>query len=248
MLAWCSPAGPRCNAAGHLAELGSGLAALRLAGAPPRLLRAPRGDGHVVVDIPGWKAAEVSGAPLRAYLRALGYDAAAGASAPTPATRGGRRPARRPGAGAGRAAGSPVSLVGWSLGGVIAREVARQPPGGRSWGDHLGTPVVGGPASPRWRAPTAHRDGVAADEVIQRLTLRRPSASPSPPLFTGGTASSLAGVRRSLLRSTARAHGGLVHPRRHGCGPGRVGDRRPPSGPVRRTTRGVARSAAGFPA
>ena len=27
-----------------------------------------------MVDIPGWKAPEVSGAPLRAYLR-LGYDA-----------------------------------------------------------------------------------------------------------------------------------------------------------------------------
>jgi hypothetical protein len=27
------------------------------------------------VDIPGWKAPELSGAPMRAYLRALGYDA-----------------------------------------------------------------------------------------------------------------------------------------------------------------------------
>lgn len=34
-----------------------------------------RGDGHLVVDIPGWCAPELSGAPLRAYLRRLGYDA-----------------------------------------------------------------------------------------------------------------------------------------------------------------------------
>ena len=68
------PGGPPSGRA-VLAELGSGLAAGRLAGALPRLLTAPRGDGHVVVDIPGWKAPEISGAPLRAYLRSLGYDA-----------------------------------------------------------------------------------------------------------------------------------------------------------------------------
>ena len=29
------------------------------AGALPRLMGAPRGDGHTVVDIPGWKAPDV---------------------------------------------------------------------------------------------------------------------------------------------------------------------------------------------
>ena len=68
------PGGPPSGRA-VLAELGSGLAALRLAGALPRLLGAPRGDGHTVVDIPGWKAPELAGGPMRAYLRVLGYDA-----------------------------------------------------------------------------------------------------------------------------------------------------------------------------
>lgn len=50
-------------------------AGVRSLGALPRLSAAPRGDGHLVVDIPGWRAPELSGAPLRAYLRRLGYDA-----------------------------------------------------------------------------------------------------------------------------------------------------------------------------
>ena len=56
------PAGPP-SARAVLGELGAGLAAGRLAGALPRLLTAPRGDGHPVLDIPGWRAPEVSGAP-----------------------------------------------------------------------------------------------------------------------------------------------------------------------------------------
>ena len=55
-----------------LGELGSPLDAARLVGAWPRLSQAPRGDGHLVVDIPGWRAPELPGAPLSHYLRRLG--------------------------------------------------------------------------------------------------------------------------------------------------------------------------------
>ena len=48
-------------------ELAGAVAGLRLPGALPRLARAPRGDGHVVVDVPGWRAPEVVGLPLRRY-------------------------------------------------------------------------------------------------------------------------------------------------------------------------------------
>ena len=68
------PSGPPPTWA-TLGELASPLAAVRLVGAAPRLASAPRGDGHLVVDIPGWRAPELSGAPLRAYLRRLGHDA-----------------------------------------------------------------------------------------------------------------------------------------------------------------------------
>jgi pimeloyl-ACP methyl ester carboxylesterase len=127
-----------------LSELGAGLAAARIAGALPRLLAAPRGDGHTVVDIPGWKAPEVSGAPLRAYLRTLGYDAHGwgfGTNTGDPRRDVGRLSRRV--LELADEGGSPVSLVGWSLGGVIAREVARRHPDAVRRVITYGTPVVG---------------------------------------------------------------------------------------------------------
>jgi hypothetical protein len=39
----------------------------------PLLRRAPRGDGHPVLVLPGLAASDVSTRPLRTYLRAQGY-------------------------------------------------------------------------------------------------------------------------------------------------------------------------------
>src|ERR1700744_5449194 len=41
----------------------------------PLLLKAPRGDGHPVLALPGFLASDLSMAPLRRYLKQLGYDA-----------------------------------------------------------------------------------------------------------------------------------------------------------------------------
>ena len=41
----------------------------------PLLMRAPRGDGHPVLALPGFLASDLSMAPLRRYLAELGYDA-----------------------------------------------------------------------------------------------------------------------------------------------------------------------------
>ena len=128
------------------AELTSPLEAARLIAAGPRLRSMPRGDGHVVVDIPGWRAPEVSGLPLRRYLAWLGYDAhgwGLGTNTGNPA-----RDARLLTATVeelAQSSGRAVSLVGWSLGGVIAREVARRRPDLVRGVVTYGTPVVGGP-------------------------------------------------------------------------------------------------------
>src|SRR6201995_6197756 len=42
---------------------------------PPLLMRAPRGDGHPVLALPGFLASDLSMVPLRRYLGELGYDA-----------------------------------------------------------------------------------------------------------------------------------------------------------------------------
>src|SRR5438874_11247882 len=41
----------------------------------PLLMRAPRGDGHPVLALPGFLASDLSMAPMRRYLSALGYEA-----------------------------------------------------------------------------------------------------------------------------------------------------------------------------
>src|SRR6201990_2428580 len=43
----------------------------------PLLMSAPRGDGHPVLTLPGFLASDLSMAPMRRYLKELGYDSQA---------------------------------------------------------------------------------------------------------------------------------------------------------------------------
>jgi len=94
----------------------------------PLLRRLPRGDGHSVMVLPGFGGSDLSTRPLRRALTRLGYDAH--------------------GWGQGRNLGLPrstraaltqrfeqihrergrLTLIGWSLGGIYARELARAAP------------------------------------------------------------------------------------------------------------------------
>ena len=167
-----------------LGELGSALDAARLVGALPRLSAAPRGDGHLVVDIPGWRAPEVTGAPLRRYLRRLGYDARGwgfGTNTGDP-----RRDVERLAARVldlVEEQGSPASLVGWSLGGVIAREVARLHPEAVRRVITYGTPVTGG-AAYTTIARASGQGAVDADRVARRLDPQSPIEVPLTVLFS----------------------------------------------------------------
>ena len=109
--------------------------------APLRRL-LPRGDGHHVIVLPGFGADDRSTRPLRLLLRALGYHShgwrLGDNVGPTPQILAGLYGllARIHGD-----AAAPVSIVGWSLGGIYARELARATP------DHvrqvitLGSPI-----------------------------------------------------------------------------------------------------------
>jgi alpha-beta hydrolase superfamily lysophospholipase len=95
----------------------------------PLLRRAPRGDGHPVLVLPGFLASDTSTRALRAFLRDRGY-----------AVHGWRLGRNRGPSPALLAAlverlialhertGRRLSLVGWSLGGIYARELARAMP------------------------------------------------------------------------------------------------------------------------
>ena len=95
----------------------------------PLLMRAARGDGHPVLALPGFLASDLSMAPLRRYLTELGYDTHAWQMGRNLGGLSRMRAALRERLAAIHATtGRKVSLVGWSLGGVYARDLALHAP------------------------------------------------------------------------------------------------------------------------
>jgi pimeloyl-ACP methyl ester carboxylesterase len=128
-------------------ELGATLAAW------PLLRSAPTGDGHPVIVFPGLGAGDFSTVPLRNYLSAHGYQTHGWDLGFNLGPRAGvlEKSLERV-ADIHRRSGRTVSLIGWSLGGIYAREFAKVLP------DHvrsvitLGTPFAGDPkATNAWR-------------------------------------------------------------------------------------------------
>jgi hypothetical protein len=130
-----------------LSELGA------FVGALPLLSLAPRGDGHPVLVLPGLVASDASTRPLRSFLKTRGY-AVSG-------WRQGRNLGLREGVQHAMVDlvhelhdtyGQKVSLVGWSLGGLYARQLAKMMPGRVRSVITLGSPFAAGPkATNAWR-------------------------------------------------------------------------------------------------
>jgi pimeloyl-ACP methyl ester carboxylesterase len=112
----------------------------------PRLRRQPRGHGQPVLVAPGFGASDASTALLRGYLHQLGYAVTGwglGRNTGDVAELLPRLVGRV--ADLAQRAGQPVRLVGWSLGGYLVRETARERPELVHCVVTLGSPVVGGP-------------------------------------------------------------------------------------------------------
>ncbi len=137
----------------------------------PLLMRAPRGDGHPVLTFPGFLAGDLSMAPMRRYLRELGYDAHAWKMG---RNIGGflrmRALLRDRLAEIHNAAGRKVSIVGWSLGGVYARDLALQAPEMVRCVVTLGSPFTGDV-----RATNARRlyEALSGERVEPQSELRK---------------------------------------------------------------------------
>jgi pimeloyl-ACP methyl ester carboxylesterase len=89
----------------------------------------PKGDGHPVVVLPGLLADDVSTRTLRSVLRRLGYDVHGWGLGrnigPTAACITGMRDLLSH---LDDRHGKPVTIIGWSLGGIFARDLARRTP------------------------------------------------------------------------------------------------------------------------
>lgn len=152
--------------------------------AAPLLASAPKGDGHPVLVLPGFTTSDRSTAILRRYLTKMGYDAhtwdlglnlgprAVGAE--------GEKLLERLNA-VHEATGRTVSLVGWSLGGVMARMISRRAPEAVRQVISLGSPFTGTPrATNVWRAYellTGHK----IDDAHTREQLREGATPPPVP-------------------------------------------------------------------
>ena len=119
----------------------------------PLLRQAPTGDGHPVVVFPGLATGDMTTMVLRSFLKDRGFA--------TYAWEQGLNRGPRPGvieACVERVQqlqtehGRSVSLVGWSLGGIYAREIAKMIPEDVRSVVTLGTPFSGSPrANNAWR-------------------------------------------------------------------------------------------------
>ncbi len=113
----------------------------------PSLARAPRGDGRPVMLLPGYGTSESSMRPLGRYLTFLGYDVHEWGLGRNrgQVDRYTQLVGERTTDIQDRLGGVPLTLIGWSLGGVIARETARLFPDSVREVITLGTPIIGGP-------------------------------------------------------------------------------------------------------
>ena len=137
--------------------------------ATPMLLAQRPGDGRKVMLIPGFMSSDRATWPLRQFLNHLGYDAL-----PWGLGRNNGRPEHDAGRlaehlAAIRVGGETITLIGWSLGGVIAREVARREPAMVREVITLGTPVEGGPKYTATAASFARENNIQLESFERHV-------------------------------------------------------------------------------
>jgi pimeloyl-ACP methyl ester carboxylesterase len=146
----------------------------------PDLARQPRGHGQPIVIIPGYGAGDRSTTLLQLYLRFLGYQVYGwGIGRNTGDTAELLPRILKQLISLSRSTGQQLSIIGWSLGGYLAREAARDRPDLVRHVITLGTPVIGGPkytaAARAYRRHGFDVEALAAEvELRKQVRLRTP--------------------------------------------------------------------------
>ncbi len=151
----------------------------------PLLRLGPRGDGHPVLVLPGMAASDTSTRPLRSFLKDRGYAAHGWKLGPNHGPRPGveQRMHDRLTELAERY-GQKVSLIGWSLGGIFARELARHAPAQVRDVISLGSPFAGSPrASNAWKLYERLSEGSVIDDAL-RARMRQPLPVPATAIYS----------------------------------------------------------------
>ncbi|MXO89684.1 alpha/beta fold hydrolase [Pontixanthobacter aquaemixtae] len=114
----------------------------------PMMKALPKGDGHGVLVLPGFLAGDRSTAAIRSVLKGLGYHAAGwnlGRNIHITNERVDAMTARV--TELSERTGGKISIVGWSLGGVLARELAKATPEHVRSVISLGSPIANEPGA-----------------------------------------------------------------------------------------------------
>jgi hypothetical protein len=160
------------SAAGLIREARGFLELPRLLFRSIDLLLQQRGEGRPVLVLPGYGAGDGSTAILKTYLRLLGYRVSGWhlgrnlGSVPDVVPKVLKRLLSMH-----RKTRQRVSIVGWSLGGFIARELARDRPELIQRVITLGTPVIGGPKY-TVLAESFRRRGIDLDAMEAEIAVR----------------------------------------------------------------------------
>jgi len=164
-----------------LIELGMGLASL------PLLMRAPRGDGHPVLVMPGFLASDGSTKMLRSYLDRLGYETQGwGLGRNIGSMMARRHQLYEEVEALHEKSGRKVSLIGWSLGGIYARDVALTMPEAIRSVISLGSPFANDVRATHAGKLYEKLGGEAVDDIAEADLVRIQSdlAVPTTAIYT----------------------------------------------------------------
>ena len=160
--------------------------AITLAAVSPWLSKMPSGDGHPVLVLPGLGASDISTLALRRFLKHQGYSAHPWKQGLNLGPREGvvEGCRERLQALSAEHGGAPVSIVGWSLGGIYARELAKEMPEQVRCVITLGTPFTGHPqATNAWRFyRMVSRQQAPDDELLAEV--RKPPPVPTTSIYS----------------------------------------------------------------
>ncbi len=188
-----------------------------LLAARPWLRKLPRGDGHHVLVFPGLGANDLTTLPLRRFLDKLGYVTHPWGQGLNFGPRQGVL--ERCGDDVRRLFTSQsrkVSLIGWSLGGIYARELAKQLPGHVRGVITLGTPFTGHPrANNVWRFFELVSGQSAHDPAIIAQIRKEP---PVPTTSIWSRSDGIVAWRCSLVEPAPLAENIEVHASHIGMG------------------------------
>lgn len=150
------------------------------------LKRLPKGDGHPVIVFPGFVASDRSTKPMRSLLKDLGYKTF-GWGLGRNLVFDDRREAQMRDllAKVYKTEGRKVTLIGWSLGGLFAREIAKANPEYVRSVITLGSPISGDLDHSNARRLYEFFNGPATSEMTARMkTLAEAPPVPTTSIYT----------------------------------------------------------------